>query len=1219
MKNFSFFKKPSDPEETRKIRVNDREGNLLKNFSRNEVSTSRYTLLTFLPKNLFEQFHRLANAYFLFLLCLQLIPQISSLPPYTTIVPLVFVLTLTAIKDAIDDIGRHRSDTHVNNRQTQVIDEDDIIYRKWKDIQVGDMIQLTNDEFVTADIFIISTSEPNGLCYIETAELDGETNLKVRQSIEEIQPIGDDIDDLSNFNGEIECELPNNNLNKFQGNLKWNNQIYSLKNENILLRGTRLRNTQWVVGIVCYAGSDTKLMKNTNKSTFKRSHMDQLLDKIIIGILLFLLLLCLTMTICCSIWEYKIGYYFSQYLSRESYISLNNLRGSIQIGFLVFLSYIITLSTLVPISLYVSIEFVRLLQSKWIDWDIEMFYEKNNVPAHVRTTTLNEELGQIQYIFSDKTGTLTQNIMTFKKCSIAGQLYGYVYDLNGNEIEDINKLKFIKLNEDEKDFLWYDQKLIDEIDQNNEDIQRFFKILSLCHTVMIEEKNGKIIYQAQSPDEYALVSAARAFYFSFQNRTQTTITIQIKDKQETYNLLNILDFNNERQRMSIIVEKDNQIYLFCKGGDTKIKQRLASNQDQITKQTDEHLNNFANDSLRTLCLAWKQLDQSEYQQWNTKLNLANTSMENRDEKVFEMYEEIEKDLILVGATGIEDKLQDGVPQCIQRLTQAGIKIWVLTGDKIETAYNIGLSCRLLRNEMEIQMIEETTEENVESKLEEIRNLMIDKIEKLFDINFIDKSQRLNWNQLGIDTKNFNKSRKKINENRISSTKSVRFQMDDQSINYDNDEIEELFDGFAILITGQALIYALSDKLKLKFLEIATMCNAVICCRVTPMQKAEVVQLVIDNEKQTTLAIGDGANDVSMIQKAHIGIGISGQEGQQAVLASDFSFGQFCYLERLLLIHGRLSYLRVSKFLRYFFYKNFAFTFCHFWFAFFCGYSAQTVYDPMYGALYNSLFSTFPILFLSIFDRDVNDNYSLNKPYLYYPGQKNEFFNRTILIKSIIHGMLTSLVIYFITYLSLLNNGKIEIDLQSFGFLIGTIIIIIVNLQNALEIWYWTIYYHLALWLTILIYFIFHLILYSTYLKKLFNINYTYVGVAKFILLNPNFWLILLLILVILLLPVFIYQFYQMRFNSNEIDKARYNQKYRYEEKALFIEHIRPKKHLRKRLPRSSYAFAQQEGWGKLITEGRMQMKRKPNTRASHDLNIHQRKSRIYSPNLTGTL
>jgi phospholipid-translocating ATPase len=256
----------------------------------------------------------------------------------------------------------------------------------------------------------------------------------------------------------------------------------------------------------------------------------------------------------------------------------------------------------------------------------------------------------------------------------------------------------------------------------------------------------------------------------------------------------------------------------------------------------------------------------------------------------------------------------------------------------ETAYNIGLSCRLLTNDMEINIIEEDDEKSVGIKLDEVRNEMINKIEQLFNVKIDDRKKRLDWNDWGIDVMKFDQHRKNGNHNKgqvqpINGNATT-------TIKESGPHDREQFEGFGLLITGQALVHALSDKLKLKFLELGTMCKAVICCRVTPLQKAQVVELVMENEKKITLAIGDGANDVSMIQKAHIGVGISGEEGRQAVLASDFSFGQFKYLERLLLVHGRWSYLRISKFLRYFFYKNFAFTLCHFWFGFFSGFSAQ---------------------------------------------------------------------------------------------------------------------------------------------------------------------------------------------------------------------------------------------------------------------------------------
>ncbi|CAF3568862.1 unnamed protein product [Rotaria sp. Silwood1] len=1207
MNHIPFLKKKKVEEKTRKIRANDHDTNATKEFADNRISTSKYNLITFLPKNLFEQFRRLANAYFLFLLCLQFIPQITSLTPGTSIAPLTVVLLITAVKDAIDDIRRHRSDRQINNRETKTVVGHELITRKWKDIKVGDMVRLENNEFITADIVLISTSEPNGLCYIETAELDGETNLKKRQTLEDTCALEDHIDQLSNFDAEIECEPPNNNLGRFEGNLTWKEKTLPLNNDNILLRGTRLKNTQWAFGIVCYAGPDTKIMKNSGKAIFKRTKIDHLLNRIILGIFLFLLIMCTIMTICSGFWESFVGYHFRIYVPWETYISKDQQIGALEISLLNFLSYVIILHTVVPISLYVSVEIIRLIQSKWIDWDNKMYYEPNNVQAQARTTTLNEELGQIQYIFSDKTGTLTQNIMTFNKCSIRGKLYGYVMDEAGNEIQDLEKLKAIEFQDKDSDFQWYDKKLLNAIEQNDKDVHNFFTLLSLCHTVMSEEKDGEIIYQAQSPDDNALVSASRTFGFTFIGRTQSSITVRFGNKEETYDLLEILDFDNDRKRMSVIVKKNGKIFLYCKGADSKIKERLDPSEKNMMAVTDEHLSKLAMDGLRTLCLAYKELNESDYNRWAQKLHAANISMENREEKVRDIHEEIEKNLKLIGATAIEDKLQDGVPQCIERLTCAGIKIWVLTGDKLETAHNIGLSCRLLTNDMELYIIQEENEDDVEKKLREVRNDMINKIEQLFDVYIEDKNKRLNWKDWGIDVMKFNRYRK---PNYLNDSK-IQHPNDHTEATFDTNQLDsEQFEGFGLLITGHALAFALNEKLKMKFLEIGTMCKAVVCCRATPLQKAQVVDLVMKNERKITLAIGDGANDVSMIQKAHIGVGISGQEGRQAVLASDYSLGQFRFLERLLLVHGRWSYLRISKFLRYFFYKNFAFTLCHFWLGFFSGFSAQTLYDPFFIATYNVFFTSLPVLVLGVFDQDISADHSLSKPHLYTPGQNDEFFNKKVFAESVIHGILTSCVIFFVSYLSISNatrpDGMALADLQSFGFTVATIMVIIVNLENALETWYWTSLYHFVLWGTILTHFLFHFALYSTIIGKIFKRSYTYVGVTPAVLSTSNFWFTLLLTCVILLLPVFSREFFRMRFIPTKIDRARLNQKFRTEEKAAFVAHIQYKLRQRKRSFRSGYAYSQETGWGRLITSGLMQSKLNPFARSSSQTTNTQR-------------
>uniref|UniRef100_A0A8C3KJ08 Phospholipid-transporting ATPase n=1 Tax=Calidris pygmaea TaxID=425635 RepID=A0A8C3KJ08_9CHAR len=869
----------------------------------NSIKTSKYNFFTFLPLNLFEQFQRIANAYFLFLLILQLIPQISSLAWFTTVVPLVLVLAVSGVKDAIDDFNRHKSDKHVNNRPVQVLINGMLKDEKWMNVQVGDIIKLENNNFVTADLLLLSSSEPHSLTYIETAELDGETNLKVKQALTVTAELGEDLQKLTEFNGEVKCEAPNNKLDKFTGTLTLRGEKYALDNEKMLLRGCTIRNTEWCFGLVIYAGPDTKLMQNSGKTTFKRTSIDRLMNVLVMVIFAFLGLMCLILAIGNGIWEFDKGYYFQVYLPWAE--GVNSASYS---GFLMFWSYVIILNTVVPISLYVSVEIIRLGNSFYIDWDRKMYYPLNDTPAQARTTTLNEELGQIKYIFSDKTGTLTQNIMCFNKCSINGKSYGDVYDMSGQRIEinEVKKVDFSYNQLADPKFAFYDHRLVEAVKLNDVPTHRFFRLLSLCHTVMPEEKKeGNLVYQAQSPDEGALVTAARNFGFVFRARTPETITVVEMGETKVYELLSILDFNNVRKRMSVIVRSpEGDLTLYCKGADTILYELLHSSCDSLKEETTEHLNEFAGEALRTLVVAYKNLDEDYFQDWIRRHHEASTALEGREDKLSELYEEIEKDLMLLGATAIEDKLQDGVPQTIETLAKANIKIWVLTGDKQETAMNIGYSCNLLNDDMEdVFIIEGRTSDDVLNELSDESNIQFEK-----------------------------------------SSKKTKIIPD-----------EEANGVYGLVITGHSLAYALEGNLELELVRTACMCKVVICCRVTPLQKAQVVELVKKYKKAVTLAIGDGANDVSMIKTAHIGVGISGQEGMQAVLSSDFSFAQFRYLQRLLLVHGRWSYIRMCKFLKYFFYKNFAFTLVHFWYGFFSGFSAQIGLDTSYWTVVNQFF------------------------------------------------------------------------------------------------------------------------------------------------------------------------------------------------------------------------------------------------------------------------
>uniref|UniRef100_A0A6Q2XRX0 Phospholipid-transporting ATPase n=1 Tax=Esox lucius TaxID=8010 RepID=A0A6Q2XRX0_ESOLU len=910
----SFFPSCLLIEEERHVRANDRNYNDKFFYADNHIKTSKYNVFTFLPINLFEQFQRVANAYFLVLLILQLIPEISSLPWVTTTVPLVMVLVITAVKDATDDYFRYKSDQQVNNRQSQVL-RGVLQNEKWMNVRVGDIIKLENNQFVAADILLLSSSEPYGLCYIETAELDGETNLKVRQALTVTSELGADILKLAEFNGEVICEAPNNKLDKFKGTLYWRGSKFPLDNEKMLLRGCVLRNTDWCFGMVIFAGLQTKLMQNCGRTTLKRTSIDKLMNTLVLWIFGFLVCMGVILAIGNTIWEQEVGRSFQVYLPWERPVSNNNAVFS---GFLTFWSYIIILNTVVPISLYVSVEVIRLGHSYFINWDGKMYYGQKDTPAEARTTTLNEELGQVEFIFSDKTGTLTQNIMVFNKCSINGNTYGDVYDEFGHKVERTACVDFSFNPLSDRKFTFHDSSLVEAIKMEEPSVQEFFRLLALCHTVMSEEKNeGDLLYQAQSPDEGALVSAARNFGFVFRSRTPETITLYEMGTAVTYQLLAILDFNNVRKRMSVIVRNPaGQTKLYCKGADTIIFDRLDPSNEDLMDTTSEHLNEFAGEGLRTLALAYKVLDRDFFEEWMTRLLLASTVMENREQRLADLYEEIETGLLLLGATAVEDKLQEGVPETIACLTLANIKIWVLTGDKLETAMNIGYSCNMLRDDMnEVFIISGHTAAEVQQQLRSAREHI-----------------------LGLS--------------RVSNTAD-----EEKTEMFSNDSVfeETIIAEYALIVNGHSLAHALEPELEQVLLETACLCKTVICCRVTPMQKAQVVELVKTNKMAVTLAIGDGANDVSMIRTAHIGVGISGQEGMQAVLASDYSFAQFRYLQRLLLVHGRWSYFRMCNFLFYFFYKNFAFTLVHFWFGFFCGFSAQIGLDTYYWTAVNHLF------------------------------------------------------------------------------------------------------------------------------------------------------------------------------------------------------------------------------------------------------------------------
>jgi len=806
---------------------------------------------------------KIGNVYFIIVMIFSFIPGVSPTTPVTSVLPVIFILGVNMAREGGEDFLRYLNDRKVNKISAFVLKGNEITRVDTCKVRVGDIVKVDEDYAFPADILLISSSVKDGSCKIETANLDGETNLKARYA-----PNTADYntpEKLANMKGLIDCQPPNEQLYKFKGSIKLDvagAKEVPLSHMNLLLKGSILRATEYIYGVVIYTGPDSKIMRNMQKGRVKFSFVNLMLNYFIGALFVMQILFCLLFVGLGSWKEFTLAR-FSSYTGRPQRIGGKDISdGSFVV--LSFLTFFILLNLLIPVSLFVSLEFVKMIQAWFITMDNKMAMfdtdphdpdRKVFIHSISISSDLNADLSQIDIIFSDKTGTLTENSMVFNKCCIGSDYVHDDYQTKGHVGRVLSQLKdyyhtmkkhnrmsdsdiFEEASQSEIDQVISDRKLAFSSEHEFFMAMNTFLLLALCHNVSLrEKKNGdetKTFFEGESVDEVALVLGAANNDFNVTFYSEKKTCLKIFDKDYTFERMTEIPFTPDRKRMSTVFKipqeflKDYPVYkkmaraqgisqkdvddeegivvCFTKGADSFLFPYIEpNNSKQLKPKLDEHILNFAKDGLRTLLLGYKFAGKKEFDEWITKYNAAKSLLTKKRKQAIESAEtEFEKDLLIVGATAIEDKLQPYVPETIKFFLDAGLQLWLLTGDKRETAVNIAGMSNFLDENSQV-----FTLDGDDGSIHDDESCCKFIVEHLTNIDKLDDFKKKN---------------------------------------------------VALVLDGHAFTHCMEKKSVHHFIELIKKCKTVICCRATPKQKSQLVDLAKKKLGKNGLAIGDGAND-----------------------------------------------------------------------------------------------------------------------------------------------------------------------------------------------------------------------------------------------------------------------------------------------------------------------------------------------------------------------
>ncbi|KAH0570460.1 Pospholipid-transporting ATPase [Spironucleus salmonicida] len=1072
------------------------------NAKNNLISSCKYRWWNFIFLFLYQQYQKPSNVFYLVQAMSNLIPGAAVVTPATAFLPVIFVLLIAAAREILEDLGRYKADKQANSQMYKIMRDGQQVQICSSDIKQGDILFLMNTQEVPADSVLLYSYDESRIGFISTASLDGESNLKIRNQVLPFTLISKAHDDVaqvfSNFFGRVTVQPPSNDMHKFNGklfvsqdvpvkdiqsNTDSNQHITDQNNlhfeydinfqmDNVLLRGVRIQNTQEVIAAVVYTAKDTRLMQNQLPSKNKTSRLDTRIN--------FLILLITILALCLIVSFAVIGYT----VNFDGFAYSAETNGPIKAGQR-FVQYLIICSYLLPISLFVTIEVVRFLQSILIDLDKKLrrkdilewqernvgtpiskspFYNESAVQhsVQVRNSIAVENLAEVDIIFSDKTGTLTKNQMTF-----------HSFIDKRNTVYDVSKAMKNKVCP------------IKDIDQ----AAKFS--FALCNTVLPQIENNAIVYQAESPDEISFVEVANHFGLQFKLKHSKAIFFEYNYQGKTislqYEVLAVVPFSSARKKMSIVLREIGSVLLsdltafsqfvsagavYCtpqeialpgetfvlsKGADSFIMPYMDIYQaPEFYAQVQVNVDNFSKFGLRTLAFGSKRLGGAcqWLEQWDQVKLLP-----EEDGRYEALTGELERDLVFQCVSAIEDELQDDLQETLTSLLAAGIKVWMLTGDKTLTAVNIAKAAGLaqadsqfiyLTAEAYADAVKGATQNTQKQQEKQTLNQLIDHGVQLQTEHLTEAQKKGYFAQLAMLYEITTKNESKV----MSYMKSI----------FNKQVVQEETVPITVVLDTDMFKLLIKHNLQYKFFHIAVFCSSVVCCRLSPQEKALIVNLAHQYKPYlTTLSIGDGANDVVMIKTAQIGVGVAGREGLHACNSADISIPQFSFLKRVIFVHGRISHFRNSQLVDYCIYKNSMLTFVNLTYAFFSKVSGNIVTESLLLMVFNTFMTFIPITGYSLMEKDAYDIDLMNYP------QGLKYFNKKYspniysVISSLLYSFICSQIVFhmlmFIYNYGIVYNNGFNGDLYTFQlWIMGSICIIaIIRVYIITQFWNWFVF------------------------------------------------------------------------------------------------------------------------------------------------------------------